>query len=82
MHRINELIKKFEKNNIDALLVTKPEDVFYLTSFYAEKIALVVNPKKCFLVIDFVYAEAAAKHIRGFNLLLTDGNFAKTIAGG
>lgn len=83
-NRIDGLIKKLNKHHIDALLVTKPENIFYLTSFFADDIVLVVSSKKSFLITDFIYAEAAS---RFFDDLLEvfvtkdKDSFTKTIAG-
>ncbi len=68
--RIANLIKKLEESKIDALIVTKPENVFYLTSFSSDSVILLINPKKSFAITDFRYAEAASSAIRGFELIV------------
>lgn len=84
MHRdrIDALIEKLHKHNLDALLITKPENIFYLTSFSADKIALVISPKKCFVITDFIYEESASKSLRGIDIFVSKGKetFEKTIA--
>ncbi len=62
-NRIARLIAKFKHEKIDALLVTKPENIFYLTSFHTDKAALIVGRQKAFLVVDFIYAEAAIETV-------------------
>ena len=42
-HRIQLLIKKMEEKGLDSLLITKPENIFYLTGFDATKIVMVVS---------------------------------------
>ena len=59
-NRIDALIRKIKKLNIDALLITKPENIFYLTSFSGDKIALIVGPDGIFVVTDFLYTEAVS----------------------
>lgn len=75
-NRIDALVKKLPKNNIDALLITKSENIFYLTSFLANKIVLVVSPKKSFVVTDFIYAEAAANFFSNFEVFVTNDKHA------
>ena len=80
--RIDALTEKLKKKNLDALLITKPENIFYLTSFFADKIALVVSPKKSLVVTDFIYAEAASKSLGGIEVFVVKDKdtFVKTIA--
>lgn len=82
--RLNALIKNLEIRKIDALIVSKQENVFYLTSFASEAAALVITPKKSFAITDFRYAEAADRQIVGkFELVVlnnTLNTFAKAIA--
>ncbi len=76
--RIDAVTAGLRKNEIDSLLVTKPENIFYLTSFVATEALLVVNHKKSFVVTDFIYAEAASKSLarRGIEVFIADGNRA------
>ena len=82
--RLNALIKKMGSDKIDALLVTKEENIFYLTSFSSDSIVLVISPKRRFAITDFRYAEAADKQIAGkFELMVLNNTlttFAKAIA--
>ena len=79
--RINGIIKKLEEKNIDALLITKPENIFYLTSFSADKVILVVTKKGLFAVTDFIYQEKAIKFFKGYKVYITKDSFPQTIAG-
>ena len=79
-NRINALVKKLKKNNIDALLITKPENIFYLTSFSADKIVLVVSSEQIFVVTDFIYAEEASRFFGDFRIHVTKDDFVTTIA--
>ncbi len=81
--RLNALRKKMEADNLSALLITKQENVFYLTSFSSDSVVLVVTPEKGFAITDFRYAEAAKKEIEGFELVVlnrTLNTFAGAIA--
>lgn len=83
-NRINALIRNFEKNDIDALLVTKPENIFYLTSFISDKVVLIISRKKNFVITNFIYAEAAFRFFNDFEIFVIKGKdtFSKTIAEG
>ena len=72
---MDALIKKLRKDNIDALLVTKPENIFYLTSFSADEIILIISPKKSFVITDFIYAEAASRFLSDFEIFFNTLRF-------
>ena len=81
--RTANLIKKIDANKLDAILVTKPENVFYLTSFFSDSVVLLVSPKRCFAITDFRYAEAAGSAIRDFELIVLNNrldSFPKAIS--
>jgi Xaa-Pro aminopeptidase len=78
--RLNALIKKIKADKIDALLVTKAENIFYLTSFSSDSVALVISPKKNFAITDSRYAEAASKQIAGDFELIVLNNTLNTFA--
>lgn len=81
--RAYNLLKIIQNEKIDALLVTKPENIFYLTSFSADKGTLLICPEKTFFITDFIYEEAASKFFRekGVHVLTAKGrdSFEKTI---
>ncbi|MFH0839435.1 MAG: Xaa-Pro peptidase family protein [Candidatus Omnitrophota bacterium] len=68
--RISELTRRMKKDGLDAFIVSKPENIFYLTSFLSDSIILVVSPKKKFAITDFRYAEAAGNKVKGFELII------------
>ncbi|MBN1872173.1 MAG: aminopeptidase P family protein [Candidatus Omnitrophica bacterium] len=62
--RINSLIKKIELIKLDAFLISKPVNLYYLTSFQASHAHLIVSNKGIIAVTDFIYAEAAAECLK------------------
>ena len=48
-----------------AVLVTSPENRFYLTGFPSSAGAVLVTPKKAYFLTDFRYAEAARRVVSG-----------------
>ena len=79
-NRVAALIKKLKKNNIDALFVAKPENVFYLTSVPPGKIALLISHKKIVVITDFIYAETVSKFLSNCEIHVVKDDFAKAIA--
>lgn len=77
-------MENLEARKIDALIVSKQENIFYLTSFASDSVVLVVTPKENFAITDFRYAERADKQIIGrFELVVlnnTLNTFSKAIA--
>ena len=79
-NRVNALIEKIRDNDVDALLITKPENIFYLTSFFTDKAALVVSPEGVFIVVDFIYAEAASGGLSGVKIYVAKESFTGALA--
>ncbi|MDD2717494.1 MAG: aminopeptidase P family protein [Candidatus Wallbacteria bacterium] len=67
--RISSLQKIVRENGYDGFLIYSPENLFYLTSFYATEYGyLLVTEKKVFLLTNFIYKEQALdcfKKIKG-----------------
>lgn len=78
--RLSALIKNLEAHNIDSLIVSKEENIFYLTSFSSDNAVLAVSPRKSFLITDFRYAEAADRQTAGGLELVVLNNTLSTIA--
>ncbi len=63
--RLKKLISVFDEKNIDGLLVTKDENIQYLTDFPANESWLLVSPKKTFYITDSRYVLEARQGLRG-----------------
>ena len=70
--RIDALVKKIDGGHLDAFLVSKPDNLYYLTSFRATHTHFVVSRKKVTAITDFIYAEAARDSLKGFELIAED----------
>lgn len=73
--RINRVTNSLEKEGIDALLVTKPANVRYLSGFSGGEASLCLSDKKKFLITDFRYELQAKQEVKGFEIKLVDGSF-------
>src|SRR3989344_3433851 len=68
--RINCLRKKIIEKKIDALLVSKAANRFYLTGWLADSESgyLLITPKQAFVITDNRYTEEVIKKDVGFEL--------------
>lgn len=69
--RINKLKKKLEKEKIDSLLITKRENIFYLSGFEGESSNLIVTATgKDFILTDPRYQEEVSGSFPDFEMIL------------
>ncbi len=68
------------KNRIDALLVSKPEDVSYLSGFTGEDSFLLVHPAEAVLITDGRYQEQAHKECADIRVHVRTGRLSKALA--
>ena len=69
-----------KNQTIDALLVTHPQDVSYLSGFTGDDSVLLVGDDWAALVTDGRYDEQAARECRGIEVVCRDGAMAAAIA--
>lgn len=55
--RIEKLVSKMEDLDVDALLITKEENVSYLSGFTGDESYLFITPKEQYMLTDFRYIE-------------------------
>lgn len=77
--RIDKIISQFDEEGIDALLVTNPANVRYLSGFRGSQASLYLVRGKRFLITDFRYALQAKKEAKGFKIKLVNGSFFELI---
>ena len=63
MQRIQNLQKELPKQGLNALLISKPHNVQYLSNFIGSNRHLFITPKKAFLITDFRYFRSAKKQL-------------------
>jgi len=70
--RLGSLRSALRKNSLDALLVTKKENVFYLSGFQGQGVLLIAPSRDNYLITDTRFAQEASEKCTGFNLELVD----------
>ncbi len=64
-----------EKAGLDAMLITDPVNVTWLTDFKSTNATVLLTKNEGFLLTDFRYIEAAEKNKAGLTPILTDRSF-------
>ncbi len=73
--RIKALKKGLRKVGLDAFLITKKENIFYLCGFKAEDaLLLIASQNKDFVITDSRYAQKAQEALPDFDIRLIDGS--------
>jgi len=78
--RLSKLRLLLHENDLDGMVVSKPENRHYLSGFTGSAGALVISRSAATLVTDFRYIEQAAKQARGYDVVRHGNNFFKTLA--
>lgn len=63
MKRIQKLQSELRENKLSAVLISKPQNVHYLSGFAGTNGRLLITPKKAVLITDFRYLRSARKQI-------------------
>jgi len=80
--RIKNIYPKLKQNNLDALLVSSPANITYLTRYSSRDSYFLVCPKSNIYFTDSRYIEEAKKHLKRFSKVKeTDSLKFKTISG-
>ena len=79
--RVNRLRGLLAAKGVDAFLITRPENRYYLTGFTGTSGAVVVTRNEILLVTDFRYDEQAKAEAPRCRVLMAAGPLAETIAG-
>ena len=76
-NRLNNLRKALVQNNIDAILVTQPENRRYLSGFDGSAVYLLITEKKAILATDFRYTEQASNQAPEFEIIMIKGKVSE-----
>ncbi len=72
--RIKKVREILKQNDIEALLVSKPENQYYLTGFHSTNCKLIISSDANYLMTDFRYIEAAGELSSLYTVVLLDDN--------
>jgi len=68
--RIAKLRRSFEKTKIDALLVSKPENIFYLSGFRGDDSYLLITAKDKVILSDTRYEAELKEEMKGWRIMI------------
>ena len=76
--RLNRLRKSFDEHNIEAMLITGPENRRYLSGFTGSAAKLMIDQKSAYIFVDFRYVEQAKAQCPDFTVVqIGDDYFEK-----
>lgn len=78
--RIKKLQKKMKRDNLEAFLVTKKENIRYLSSFTGTAARLLITQTESVFITDFRYLDQAAEQTDGFEIVEISSNFMEGLA--
>lgn len=70
--RIEKLQEKMKEREFPAFLVTRPENIYYLSGFSGSSGLLLFTPEEAFLLTDFRYLEQAEKEAPDYMLVRSE----------
>ncbi len=78
--RLENLCKKIFGGDFDAILISKPANIFYFSGFRGDSSILFVSKNFCKLITDSRYTEQAAQQAKNFEVVQqSDGLFKKLV---
>ena len=77
--RIKKLKELLLENNIEAIIVDSPTNVYYLSGFTGTNATLFITQNTNYLLTDFRYIEQAEKQTKGFQVIRIDDEPYKKI---
>ncbi|HHW31760.1 MAG TPA: aminopeptidase P family protein [Clostridiaceae bacterium] len=79
-NRLKKLREKMIQKNLDAVLVTKRENYFYLSGFTGTSANLIITKDEALLVTDFRYVEQAEKQSPDFQVIKYSGTLSDFVS--
>ena len=70
--RLKKCFQLFDREGIDALLVSSWSNVTYLSAFKGTESWIFISPKGLYFITDSRYSEQAEDEAKGFNVILRD----------
>lgn len=77
--RIESLRRQLQERELDAFLVSQPENRRYISGFTGSAGYAVVTPKEAFLLVDFRYTEQAAQQAPGYQVQRITGRLEEDL---
>lgn len=77
--RVNRVIAAFDKERVDAFLVTKPANARYLSGYKGEDAVLFITPKRRFFITDSRFKLQARKDAKGFTVKIIRSSLTEAV---
>ncbi len=77
--RLKNIQEVVRSKGLDAILISKPENRFYLSGFTGSSGFLIISPEEAYLVTDFRYIEQAQQQVECFKVIKHETPAFKTI---
>ncbi|MFC2068105.1 M24 family metallopeptidase [Chloroflexota bacterium] len=74
VNRLEKLRKKLPEHEIDAIIVSNPENRYYLSGFYSSAGLLLISSKVAILATDFRYSEQAKARAATYDIIQIAGD--------
>lgn len=78
--RVEKLQAKLKEQNLDALMVTNPFNLRYVSHFTGTAGLAVLTQEKAFFITDFRYTEQANEQAKGFEIIRNIGSIYEEVA--
>lgn len=78
--RIQKLTERFESLSIDAMVVTEPKNIRYLSSFTGSTATLFITKETAYFITDFRYDQQAHEQATGYEVIIHSSTMFKAIA--
>jgi Xaa-Pro aminopeptidase len=75
--RLAKLRQTLAENNLDAIVISQPENCRYLSGFTGTRGVLFISPERVMLAVPFVYLEQARKQAPAFEVVRFQREFAE-----
>lgn len=79
MSRVKAVQAKLKDHGVDALLVTSPYNLRYVSNFTGSTGLSVITQEKAYFVTDFRYTEQAAEQAKGFEIIKNTGSIYEEV---
>ncbi len=81
MVRLEKLRQTLQRDNLDAMLITRPENQRYLSGFRGGEAALLITQQQALLLTDFRYYDQVAEEAPLFELVKVDSKMGSVLKG-
>ncbi|MBG9988531.1 aminopeptidase P family protein [Aerococcaceae bacterium DSM 111176] len=78
--RIQKLTETFNTQGIDAMLITEPKNIRYLSSFTGSTATLFITSETAYFITDFRYDQQAHEQATGYEVVIHSSSMFKEIA--